>query len=103
MIPPTPASPKSPGLLDPAVWGAGMAGLPFREAVRKKTGGTLITRWWGEGQLQNVSLLIKKKNRVRRSVWAGLPAGEGWVEGAERKGAENRGRERKDPWRGGCD
>ena len=78
------------------MWGAGMIGVPFREAVRKKTWGTLITWWWGEGQLQNVSLLIKKKNR-ERSVWAGLPAGEAWVEEAERKGAEDRGRERKDP------
>ena len=29
-----------------------------------------------------------------RSVWAGLPVGEGWVEEAETKQAENRGRER---------
>lgn len=51
MVPPTAASPKSPGLLDswtPAGWGTGMVGEPFREAVRKKTQGTLLT-WWGGG------------------------------------------------------
>lgn len=40
---------------------------------------------------------------MRRSVWAGLPVGEGWVEEAETNRAENRGRETKDRWRGGCD
>lgn len=46
--------------------------------------------------MQDVSLLKSEKLRVKSGVWAGLPAGEGWVEEGERKGVESGERETRE-------
>lgn len=63
--------------------------MAFRESLRRRMRGTLTTWWWGEGQMQDVSLL-KKKSEKRCLGWIacrrGLGGGREWRVEKEKQG-----------------